>query len=45
MKTKLFYILLILGVFACNNVSEQQIGEEVKEIIVNPLLIMLRSFD
>ncbi|TXB63993.1 DUF3365 domain-containing protein [Vicingus serpentipes] len=34
MKTKFFYMLLILGLFACNNVSEQQIGEEVQGIIV-----------
>lgn len=34
MKTKLLYILLIIGLFACNNVSEQQLGEGVQEIIV-----------
>ena len=34
MKTKLLYILLIIGLFACNNVSEQELGEEVQEIIV-----------
>lgn len=32
MKTKLFYILPILGLFACNN-SEQQVSETTQEVV------------